>query len=253
MITIDERLRRVTIEEDGVSRTLALDSREAFEALTKIWIRSGWEAKYIYTFSWFGRPVIQLPDDLIRMQEVLFALKPDVLIETGIAHGGSIVFYASLFEAMHHGRVIGVDVDIRAHNRAALEEHELRSRFTLIEGSSIAPEIVAGVRSHIAAGETVMVVLDSNHLRDHVRAELEAYAPLVTPGSYIVATDGIMKDLVGSPRAADDWEVDNPQTAVFDFLKTHPEFELTTPAWPFNESDLSAPITHWPNAWLKRR
>src|SRR6201999_1544412 len=102
--------------------------------LTRVWIRSGWEAKYIYTFSWFGRPVIQLPDDVMRVQEVLYALKPDVLVETGIAPGGSIVFYASLFEAMHHGRVIGVDIDIRAHNRTALEAHELRSRFELVEG-----------------------------------------------------------------------------------------------------------------------
>ena len=131
---------------------------------------------------------------MVRMQEAIYSVKPDVIVETGIAHGGSLIYYASLFEAMGRGRVVGVDIEIREHNLAALDAHELRKRIQTIVGSSVAPEIVAEVRATIAPGERVMVILDSNHTYDHVLAELEAYAPLVTPGSF-VATDGIMRDV----------------------------------------------------------
>jgi len=147
-----------------------------------------------------GRPIIQLPEDIVRIQEVIYALQPDVIIETGVAHGGSLVFYASLFSAMGKGRVIGVDIEIRPHNRRAIEAHPLSRLITLIEGSSIEPETIARVKAQIRLGEKVMVILDSNHTRDHVRAELEAYAPLVAIGSYIVACDGIVRDLQGAPR-----------------------------------------------------
>ena len=253
LLIIDESRREVIARENDVETCYSFDTPEAFEALSRVWVRSGWETKYPYTFTWFGRPVIQLPEDLLRVQEAIYRVKPDILIETGVAHGGSLMFYASLFEAMHRGRVIGIDVEIRRHNRAAIEAHELFHRIDLIEGSSIDPEIVERVRSKILTGAVVMVLLDSNHARAHVLAELEQYAPLVSSGSYIVAADGVMRDLVGSPRSGDDWSYNNPACAAQDFLSLHPEFILETPDWPFNESALKrSAVTHWPDAWLRR-
>jgi cephalosporin hydroxylase len=253
MITIDPDRGEVVVTEHGQSQTYAITSAEAFEAVSKAWLRCGWETKYVYTFSWFGRPLIQLPEDVVRMQEVIYALKPDVILETGIAHGGSLIFYASLCKAMGRGRVIGVDIEIRPHNKAAIDAHELTGYITCVEGSSVAPEIVDRVRSLIRPGESVLVILDSNHTRAHVRAELEAYASLVPAGSYIVATDGIVKDLAGATRPWAQWETNNPYYAAQDFLRDHPEFVEEQPAWPFNESlGLSKNVTYWPGAWLKR-
>lgn len=175
-----------------------------------------------------------------------------MIVETGVAHGGSLVFYASLCRAMGRGRVIGVDIEIRKHNRAAIEAHEMKPLITLIEGSSVASEIIAQVRSAILPGETVLVLLDSNHTKAHVMAELEAYHELVTPGSYIVATDGSMQFLHDVPRGKAEWKTDNPSAAAIDFAARHPEFVLEQPPWPFNESGLAENVTHWPSAWLRR-
>jgi|UniRef100_UPI0037852E59 cephalosporin hydroxylase len=238
---------------DG-ERSMNLYSVEAFNLVSSLWVKLGWNAKYPYTFSWLGRPLIQLPEDVIRIQEVIQQLKPDVIIETGVAHGGSLVFYASLFEAMRSkGRVIGIDIEIRPHNRQAIEEHPLFDRITLIEGSSIDPDTVAKAKALIAPGEKVLVILDSNHLRDHVRAELEAYCDLVCPGSYIVATDGVMQEVADVPRGAPSWIDDNPSAAAHQFATAHPEFELVKIPYVFNESSLNTQITHWPDAWLRRR
>lgn len=251
-LTLDTDARTLTLSADGAERTLDLYSREAFEALSRQWVRVGWNQKYQYTFTWMGRPMIQLPEDVLRMQEVIHALQPDVIVETGIAHGGSLIFYASLCKAMGRGRVVGIDIDIRPHNRAAMEAHPLAGYITMIEGSSTGPGIVAQVRSQVKQGETVLVILDSNHSYDHVLAELRAYADLVTPGSYIVATDGIMHDLADVPRGRPEWADDNPMRAAADFAAEDPRFVVEQPAWEFNESDLGQNITHWPGAWLKR-
>lgn len=253
MLKID--IERGLVEVDGPQGTVthAIGSPEAFEWISRAWLRSGWDGKYVYSFAWMGRPIIQLPDDVLRMQEALYAVKPDLVIETGVAHGGSLVFYASLFRAMGRGRVVGVDIEIRPHNRRAIESHEMADLITLIEGSSTAPAVVHQVAAQIRPGETVMVILDSNHSKQHVRDELEAYGPLVTPGSYIVATDGIMGELVGAPRSQADWGWNNPRAAAADFLAAHPEFELAPPAFPFNESTLSHRVTYWPGAWLRRK
>jgi len=251
-LTIDTERKQVTIEQNGATRTLELYSREAFEQISHQWLKVGWNQKYPYTFSWMGRPIIQLPEDMIRVQEVAYRVKPDVIIETGVAHGGSLIFYASLFKAMGKGRVIGVDIEIRPHNRKAIETHELASFITLIEGSSIEKSVVSKVRSLVKPGETVLVILDSNHTREHVLAELEAYHDLVSRGSYIVATDGSMKDLYDVPRGKPEWKQDNPTAAALEFVKKHPEFVIEQPAWPFNDSDLKENITHWPGAWLRR-
>jgi cephalosporin hydroxylase len=251
-LTIDTERKQITIEQDGATRTLELYSREAFEQISHQWLKVGWNQKYPYTFSWMGRPIIQLPEDIIRAQEVVYRVKPDVIIETGVAHGGSLIFYASLFKAMGKGRVIGVDIEIRAHNRKAIEAHELASFITLIEGSSIEKSVVSRVKSLVKTGETVLVILDSNHTRQHVLAELDAYHDLVSRGSYIVATDGSMKDLYDVPRGKPEWKQDNPTMAALEFAGKHPEFVIEQPAWPFNDSDLKENITHWPGAWLKR-
>jgi cephalosporin hydroxylase len=252
-LTIDTDAQTLSVVDGDHRLEHPLYSREAFEALSRQWVRVGWSQKYQYTFSWMGRPVIQLPEDMIRMQEVIHRLQPDVIIETGVAHGGSVVFYASLCEAMGKGRVVGVDIEIRPHNRSAMEAHPLAGLITLIEGSSVDPAIVDQVRAHIKPGQTTLVILDSNHTYAHVLAELQAYAGMVSPGSYIVATDGIMADLADVPRGQPQWTDDNPTRAAREFAQSHPQqFVIEQPQWPFNESDLQVNITHWPGAWLRR-
>ncbi|HKR62335.1 MAG TPA: CmcI family methyltransferase [Thermoanaerobaculia bacterium] len=242
----------VTLDGADGDATYNIGSAEGFEAVSKAWLRSGWDAKYVYSFTWMGRPVIQLPDDMIRIQEVIYAIQPDVIIETGIAHGGSLIFYASLCKAMEKGRVIGIDIEIRPHNRKAIDEHPLRSYLTLIEGSSVDAAIVDEVRSHVKPGETVLILLDSNHTKAHVFAELEVYAPMVTPGSYIVATDGIMHWLSNAPRTQDDWSWNNPRDAAREFVAKNPEFVIEEPPFAFNEGVVRERVTYWPEAFLKR-
>ena len=193
------------------SRSYALASPEAFRVISRAWLRCGWDNKYVYSFTWLGRPVIQLPEDLIRIQEVIYRIKPDVIIETGVAHGGSLVFFASLCHAIGRGRVIGVDIEIRPHNRQAIEAHELFPLITLIEGSSIEKSVISRVKMLVKPGEKTVVVLDSNHTKGHVLNELRAYADLISQDSYIIATDGIMADLVGAPRSNADWSWNNPK------------------------------------------
>ncbi len=250
-LTIDTTAGTLT-EIHGQQRTLDLYSPEAFNILSREWLRIGWDQKYPYTFSWLGRPIIQLPEDMIRTQEVIYRLKPDVILETGVAHGGSLVFYASLCKVMGRGRVIGVDVEIRPHNRKAIESHELSSYISLIEGDSVGKETLDKVRALIKPEERVLVILDSCHTKSHVRAELDAYHSLVPLGSYIVATDGIMKLVHDVPRGNPDWKEDHPEAAAVEFAGEHPEFKLEQPEWMFNESPLSDNVTHWPSAWLRR-
>ena len=251
-IVIDTDTKSMEVETPAGKKSLDLYNKEAFELLSRLWIKTGWNQKYQYTFTWLGRPIIQLPEDVLRIQEVIYKLKPDVIIETGVAHGGSLILWASLCKAMDKGRVIGIDIEIRPHNRRAIESHELFSWITLVEGSSIDPEIVRNVKSMIRPGDVVLVLLDSNHTRQHVLAELNAYCDAITPGSYIVATDGIMQDLYDVPRGRPEWLNDNPSQASIEFAQSHPEFLIEQPAWLFNESELDKNITHWPGAWLRR-
>jgi cephalosporin hydroxylase len=254
MLTIDETHGRITlVHEDGTAEEHAFDTPEAFEAVSAAWLRCGWQVKYVHGFTWMGRPVIQLPEDMIRMQEVIWRLRPDVIVETGVAHGGSLIFYASLFQAMGHGRAIGVDIDIRRYNRVAIEAHPLAARITLVQGSSTARGTLAAVRHSIAPSGRVMVVLDSNHCRTHVEAELDLYAPLVPSGSYIVACDAIMAQLAGAPRTAPDWTWNNPVTAVDAFLARNPDFVLEEPSFPLNDGAVRKRVTYWPKSFLRRR
>lgn len=253
-ITIDTDARTLTEESAGETRELPLYSKEGFEVLSRQWLKVGWNEKYPYCFSWMGRPLIQAPEDVLRIQEVLYSVKPDVVIETGVAHGGSLILYASLLKAMgrENARVVGVDIEIRPHNREAIEAHEMFPMITLIEGDSAADEIVAEAADAINEGDTVLVILDSCHTKAHVAAELEAYHHLVTPGSCIVATDGSMQDLWDVPRGELSWKEDHPSAAAREFAEAHPEFRLEQPSWPFNESDLTENITHWPDSFLFR-
>jgi cephalosporin hydroxylase len=251
-LLIDTTSATITLESESGTRTLDLYSKEAFELVSREWLRLGIDQQYAYTFSWLGRPIIQLPEDLVRMQEVVCRVRPDVIVETGIAHGGSLVYYASLCKLTDRGRVIGVDVDLRPHNRAAIDAHPLKPWITVVDGDSTAPPVVDRVRSLVAPGETVLVVLDSNHSRAHVAAELEAYHSLVTPGSYIVATDGVMQIAHDVPRGKPAWRHDHPAAAAAEFAARHPEFALEQPPWPFNESALTENVTHWVGAWLRR-
>jgi cephalosporin hydroxylase len=252
-ITIDTQAAQLEIIYDGSSRILPLYSDEAFNLISKEWLRVGWNQKYVYTFSWMGRPVIQLPEDMIRVQEAIYNIQPDVILETGVAHGGSLIFYASLCKVLGKGRVVGIDIEIRAHNRKAIEAHELFPYITLIEGSSTSPEIVEQAQGMIKPGDKVLVLLDSNHSYEHVTDELKAYHSFVTPGSFIVSTDGIMRDVADVPRAGANWATNNPSNAAIDFAAEHPEFELVNPSYVFNESTLTDQLTHWPAAWLRRR
>lgn len=252
-ITIDTDAATFQVEDDVRAGHHDLYSRQAFDIIAELWVKTGWVRKYSYGFSWLGRPIIQLPDDMLRIQEAIWQVRPDIIIETGIAHGGSLIFYASLMEMIGKGRVIGLDIDIRAHNRAAIEAHPMVKRITMIEGSSVAPEVVDQVKALIKPEDVVMLILDSNHSAAHVAAELEAYGDLVTPGSYILSQDGVMQLVAGSPRAPAEWATDNPITAVNGFLARHPEFELVKPARPFDETEQTPDCSHHPMGWLRRK
>jgi cephalosporin hydroxylase len=251
-LTIDTAAREVVHEADGARAVLPLYGPEAFALLSRCWLRVGWAQKYSYGFTWLGRPIIQLPEDVLRIQEVIHRVNPDVIVETGVAHGGSLIFYASLCKARDRGRVVGIDVHIRPHNRAAIESHPLASYITLVEGSSTDVAVVARVRGQVRPGETVLVILDSCHTRDHVRAELAAYAGLVTPGSYLVATDGIMADVADAPGGKPEWAWDNPQEAVREFARERPDFVLEEPPRLFNEAAVAERVTYWPAAYLRK-
>jgi cephalosporin hydroxylase len=213
--------------------------------------------RYPYNFSWMSRPIIQYPQDIVAFQEVVSQVKPDLILETGIAHGGSIVLSASLLclldvmlgldPRQSSRKVVGVDIDIRPHNRKALDEHPLRFKMELIEGSSIDPEIIQQVRSHADDIERVLVSLDSNHTHEHVLAELNAYADLVSVGSYCIVFDTVIEDLPAGSFPDRPWEVgNNPKTAVHEWLKSHPEYEID------KDIDNKLLISVAPDGYLRR-
>jgi cephalosporin hydroxylase len=254
-LQVDLDRREVTVTGADGAAVHPLDSPEALALVSSAWTRVSWEARYSYTFTWLGRPIIQIPDDLFRLQEVIFSVRPDVIIETGVAHGGSLVFYASLCQAMGHGKVIGVDILIRPENRAAIAAHPLASLITLIEADSTSSVALDQVQRAVRGSTRGLVILDGNHARAHVLAELEAYARFVGIGSYLLAADGIMADLTGSPRAGDDWSWNNPRAAAADFAARHPEFAAGPPPWLFNESSgliAGSGPTQFGGGWLRR-
>jgi cephalosporin hydroxylase len=222
-------------------------------AQTRSWMDRANRAKYSYHFEWMGRPIIQYPQDILALQEIIWSVKPDLIVETGIAHGGSLIFSASMLElnAVSGGpqdaQVLGIDIDIRSHNRAAIESHPMARRISTIEGSSVAPEVVSAVKAKAAGKGSVLVLLDSNHTHDHVLAELEAYAELTTIGSYCIVYDTVIEDLPDDAFSDRNWgRGNNAKTAAWDFLGRHPEFEIDK---SFQHKLL---ITVAPDGYLKR-
>jgi len=211
-----ERKERI----DGYAKNKALkDAADQFNIVSN-------KELYSYNFSWMGRPIIQYPQDMVAMQEIIWQLQPDLIIETGIAHGGSLIYYASLMELTGKGEILGVDIDIRAHNRAEIEKHPMAKRIKMIQGSAIDQGIVDQVKEVAKGKKTVLVTLDSNHTHAHVLEELRLYSPFVTKGSYCVVFDTIVEDM---PKGMYDrpWDQgDNPKTAVWEFLKSNPDFEI---------------------------
>jgi len=234
-------------QREVTSNIESLGKDKDLQALSRVWVREITPHKYAYNFTWMGRPIIQFPQDMMAMQEIIWNVRPDLIVETGIAHGGSIIYYASLLELLGHGEVIGIDVDIRAWNREAIEGHPMSKRLHMIEGSSIDPAIVARVRE-CAAGKRAIVVLDSNHTHDHVLAELKAYAPIVCVSGYCVVMDTLIEDMPGSLLGKDRaWGLgNNPKTAVQEFLNIHSEFEAD------KAIDSKLLISVAPGGYLKR-
>ncbi len=185
--------------------------------------------RYAYNFTWLGRPIIQLPQDLVALQELIWSVKPDLVIETGVAHGGSLIFHASLLELLGAGEVLGIDIDIREHNRREIERHPLAKRITLLQGSSIDAQIVAQARQATIGKDRVLVILDSNHTHDHVLSELRQYAPLVGRGSYLIVFDTVIEDMPARCFADRPWRPGNsPKSAVRAFLAENDRFAIDT-------------------------
>lgn len=228
------------------------------------WLVQSFYNKYMYNFEWMGRPIIQTPTDIIAMQELVWETKPDLIIETGIAHGGSLILSASmlalldLFDAIELGatinpressrKVIGIDIDIRRHNRDAIEAHPLASFIQMIEGSSISHDVVEKVRNEAKSYQRIMVCLDSNHTHEHVLEELELYSPMTTPGNYCLVFDTIVEDLPADMFPDRPWGPgNNPKTAVWEFLEKHPEFFID------ENTQKKLLLTVAPDGFLKRK
>ncbi len=226
-------------------REVDIYTPEGFKVVSNLFTRSGWQQKISYEPTWLGIPIIQTPEDIVMMQELIWKVRPDVIIECGVAHGGAVVLYASILELLGKGHVIGVDVEIRKYNRLAMQSHPLSRRFTLIEGSSVEKATVDEVRRLIRPDDTVLVTLDSNHTAAHVAKELQLYAPLVTPDSYLVVFDGVMEVLTDAPGGSPAWGTDNPWHAVRDFLGENDQFEID----PYYNR---LKVTHCPGGFLKR-
>jgi len=211
------------------------------------WFSHANKFEYSYHFSWLGIPIIQYPQDIIAMQEIIWDVKPDLIIETGIAHGGSLIFYASMLEMLGHGRVLGIDVDIREHNRKAIEAHPMFKWIDMIEGSSVSDEILSQVKKHAEGKHRILVVLDSNHTHEHVLKELKLYASFVSKDSYLVVFDTVVEDMPEDMFPDRPWgKGNNPKTAVWEFLKSNDNFVVD------KDIENKLLITVAPDGYLKR-
>ena len=213
-------------KEDNI---LLQGSNEKLKSTASAFMNASISSRYSYNFTWLGRPIIQYPQDMIAMQEIIWDIKPDLIIETGIAHGGSLIFYASILELIGKGEVLGIDIDIRDHNRKEIESHPMFKRIKMIQGSSIDPAIVAEAKKHTEGKKTILVTLDSNHTHEHVLAELNMYSPFVSLNSYMVVYDTIVEKLPEDhlPGLIRPWGIgDNPWTALNSFIGENPQFEI---------------------------
>jgi cephalosporin hydroxylase len=234
--------------EERKNRIEANGSNEVLQKAAKAFNNASNSNQYSYNFSWMGRPIIQYPQDMIAMQEIIWNVKPDLIIETGIAHGGSLIYYASLLELIGNGEVLGIDIDIRAHNKAEIEKHPMYKRIKMIEGSAIIEETIQQVKAIAKNKEKILVCLDSNHTHDHVLKELEFYASLVSIDSYIIVFDTIVEDLPENYfKEKRPWGIgNNPKTAVWEFLKTNNDFIID------RSIDNKLLISVAPEGYLKR-
>lgn len=234
----------MSIDKDNLA---AMAADAALQAQAHDFILNSSLYKYSYNFTWLGRPIIQYPQDLLAIQEIIWGVRPELIIETGIAHGGSLVFSASMLELLGGGgRVVGIDIDVREPNRRAIEQHPLFHRITMIEGSSIAEGVAAQVRAMAEGKQGVLLILDSHHTHDHVLRELELYSPLVTPGSYAIVMDTIIEELPGDFFPDRPWgRGNNPKTAVREFLRTTDRFEID------REIEAKLLITLAPDGYLR--
>ncbi len=237
--------RTITVHTPQGPRTLDIYTPEGNRALAHLFTRSGWQQKISYEIPWLGIPIIQTPEDILMMQELIWKVRPDVVIECGVAHGGALVLYASILELLGKGHVFGIDIEIRKYNRLALQSHPLSKRISLIEASSVEVDTVEQIRAQLRPDDRVLVTLDSNHTKAHVAKELDLYAPLVTPDSYVVVFDGVMKVLTDAPNGSPAWDQDNPWTAVEDFLARNPDFASD----PYYNR---LGVTYCPGGFLKR-
>lgn len=220
---------------------------EKFKNISYQWLIESFKKKYEYNFNWFGRPIIQYPFDIIAIQELIWQVKPDLIIETGIAHGGSIIFSASILEILGHGEVLGIDIDIRQHNKDEIENHPMFKRITMLEGSSIGSEIIDEVDDIVTGKKNILVFLDSNHTHDHVLEELRLYSRYVSKDSYIVVFDTFVEDLPDEFSDNRPWgKGNNPKTAVWQFLENNDTFRIDESI----ENKLM--ITSAPDGFLKR-
>lgn len=229
-------------QQERQDRLQAYVSDASFTQLSRDWLEQSMQRQYVYNFDWLGRPIIQYPQDMVAMQELVWRVRPDLIIETGIAHGGSLVLSASLLamldmcDAIDAGctidprasrrKVLGIDIDIREHNRAAIKAHPMASRIEMIQGSAVDPLIIEQVHAYASQYKRIMVCLDSMHTHDHVIGELNAYAPLVSPGSYCVVFDTFVEDMPAGFFSNRPWDVgNNPKTAIHEWLKDHSDFQ----------------------------
>lgn len=204
----------------------AIKKDKTVQDISNLWMRKTHHLKYDYNFTWLGRPIIQMPQDIIAMQEIIWSVKPDLIIETGIAHGGSLIFHASILDLIgENGQVLGIDIDIREHNRLEIEKHPMFKRIKMIQGPSIDDSIVQQVYDIAKGRKHILVILDSNHTHDHVLKELKLYSPLVTKGSYLVVFDTIIEDMPEGSFPNRHWgKNNNPKTATYEFLKKNKRF-----------------------------
>lgn len=240
-------------QQEGRAEIAAQGADAELAQATRAWMDRANAGKYSYHFEWMGRPIIQYPQDIVAMQELIWRVQPDLIVETGIAHGGSLIFSASMLElnaacgGPADAQVLGLDIDIRAHNRAAIEAHPMARRIRMLQGSSIAPEVVEQVRAIASGKRRVLVCLDSMHTHDHVLAELQSYAPLVSVGSYCVVFDTVIEDMPKSMFPDRPWGPGNsPKTALHAYLKTTTDFEID------HSIDHKLLITVAPDGFLKR-
>jgi cephalosporin hydroxylase len=244
---------RDQFEREVAANIEGLGKDQDVQALSRVWLREISPHKYPYNFTWMGRPIIQVPQDIVAMQELIWSVQPDLIIETGIAHGGSLIFSASMLElnaacgGPKDAQVLAIDIDIRAHNREAIDAHPMSKRIAMLQGSSIAADVVAQVVAIAKTKKRVMVCLDSNHTHEHVLGELQAYAPLVSIGSYCVVFDTLVEDMPATMFGNRPWGPGNsPKSAVWEYLKSHPEFEID------KRIDYKLLISVAPDGYLKR-